>query len=103
MYPCTSLPTFGAAVCRESSSNSHRIRPHLHHTFLPHLPEALHGAVKVPELGESIGHGVPHDDARVGQFVEHEVRVVGEAEPEVHVDAEHGAGAEEVVREAATE
>jgi hypothetical protein len=74
---------------------------HLHRALLPHLPEALHGPVKTPKLGKPIDHGVPHDDVALGQFVEQSVRVFGEAEPAAR--AEHGSGAEEVVREAAAD
>jgi hypothetical protein len=74
---------------------------HLHRALLPHLPEALRGPVKAPELGKPIDHGVPHDDVPLGQFDQQAVRVFGEAEPQAQ--AEHGAGAEEVVREAAAD
>jgi len=55
--------------------------------------------VKAPELREPIDHGVPHDDIRIGQFVEQAVCVVGEAEPQA--PPEQSASAEEVVSEAA--
>ena len=73
----------------------------LHRTIRSHSQEALHGAVEASELGEPVDHGVPDHDVPEGQFVEQAVRVVGEAEPEA--GAEQGAGAEEVVCEAAAE